>query len=228
MSQDFIVGTFVREEKNRFLCTVNVEGIDEECYIPSSCRLGNFLELAGKRVLLRENKNVNARTRFAVYAINFKQNYIIFRTAEANDIVRRSISSRRFSYLGNRKTIEKESIIDGYKADLFLPETNTVIEIKSIISTRNEAIFPTVFSERALEQFYKIKELLSKGYKVVYIYISLNPYVKQVKLSTEKHLLEYKKMFCECMELGMSSKAYAAEMKNGKTIIKKEIEIVIE
>ena len=29
MSQDFIVGTFVREEKNRFLCTVNVEGIED-------------------------------------------------------------------------------------------------------------------------------------------------------------------------------------------------------
>ena len=228
MSQDFIVGTFVREEKNRFLCTVNVEGIDEECYIPYSCRLGNFLELAGKRVLLRENKKGNSRTRYAVYAINFKQNYMVLRTAEANDIIRRSISSRRFAYLGNRKIVEKESIVDGYKADLFLPETATVIEIKSIISTRNEAVFPTVFSERALEQFCKLKELLTKGYKVVYIYVSLNPYVKQVKLSTDKHLLEYKKMFCECMELGMCCKAYAAEMKNGETLIKKEIEIVID
>lgn len=70
--------------------------------------------------------------------------------------------------------------------------------------------------------------MLTKGYKVVYIYVSLNPYVKQVKLSTDKHLLEYKKMFCECMELGMCCKAYAAEMKNGETLIKKEIEIVID
>lgn len=228
MSQNFIVGKFVREERNRFLCTVNIEGNDEECYIPSSCRLENFLELAGKEVLLRENKNKNARTRLAIYAISFKKNYILLRTAEANDIVRRNISSRRFSYLGDRKNIEKECIIDGYKADLFLPESNTVIEIKSIISTTNESVFPTVFSERALEQLHKIKELLSKGYKVVYIYISLNPYVKKIKLSNDKYLLEYKKMFRECMDLGMNSKAYAAELRNGEALIKKEISIVIE
>ena len=160
MSQDYVIGTFVREEKNRFLCTVNVEGTEEECYIPSSCRLENFLKLAGKEVLLRENLNKKARTRLAVYALRFKRNYMILRTSEANDMIINAIGSRRFSYLGDRRAFEKEKIVAGYKADVYLPNTKTVIEIKSIITTNDKATFPTVFSERALEQLQKIKNLL--------------------------------------------------------------------
>ena len=45
---DCVVGQFVRELKNRFLCEVVINGRVEECYIPSSCHLGNFLQLEGK------------------------------------------------------------------------------------------------------------------------------------------------------------------------------------
>lgn len=228
LDREYITGTFVREEKNRFLCTVNVNGIDEECYIPSSCKLENFLKLAGKEVILHENMNKSARTRLAVYAIRYKRNYLILRTSEANDIVYKSISSRRFAYLGKRDIVEKERKVNEYKADLYIPQTNTVIEIKSIISTNDDAVFPTVYSERALEQFRKIKGLLQQGYKVVYIYISLNPYVKQVTLSKDIHLIEYTKLFNECIALGMKCKAYTSEMNCGKSKIKKEIEINYE
>lgn len=119
MRQDYIVGVFVREEKNRFLCTVEVEGKEEECYIPSSCRLENFLELAGKEVLLRENQNKNARTRLAVYALKIKQNYLILRTSEANSIIANELRGRRFSYLGKRSVIERECTVEGYKADIY-------------------------------------------------------------------------------------------------------------
>lgn len=220
-----MVGIFVREEKNRFLCTVKVNGIDEECYIPSSCRLENFLELAGKEVIIRKNKNKSARTRFAVYAIRYRQNYILLRTAEANDIVQNCILSRKFSYLGKRSTVEKEHKVEGYKTDFFIPETNTLIEIKSIISISKNAVFPTVYSERAIEQLKKLKCLLEKGYNVVYLYVSLNPYVKQVSISTDAHLIEYARLMNECKDLGMKCKAYSAELKNGEPVIKKEIDL---
>lgn len=45
-------GIFKTEIKNRFLCTVNVDGIDTLCYIPSSCRLSNFINMNGRGVLL--------------------------------------------------------------------------------------------------------------------------------------------------------------------------------
>lgn len=226
MSQDYVIGTFVREEKNRFICTVNIDGIDEECYIPSSCRLENFLELAGKKVILHENMNKSARTRYAVYAIRFKRNYIVLRTAEANDIIRNNITNRRFAFLGKRKIVERECNIEGYKTDLYLPETKTIVEIKSIIATTDEAVFPTVYSERAIEQLEKIKILLKNGYKVVYIYVSLNPYVKRASISKEDHSTKYAELMKECLMQGMICKAYSSEVKNGEPVIKKEIELV--
>lgn len=228
MNQDYIVGIFVREEKNRFLCTVTVDGKDEECYIPSSCRLENFLELAGKEVLLKENQNKKARTRLAVYALKIKQNYLILKTSEANEIVVNEIKTRRFSYLGKRHLVEKECYVEGYKSDVFLPNTRTVIEIKSIITTEKRATFPTVYSERAIEQLKKVKLLLDKGYKVVYIFISLNPYVKSVVLSGDMKQVEYKKLFLECVNMGMEYRAYTSKIEGGKPTINKEVQLLLE
>ena len=191
MRQDYIVGIFVREEKNRFLCTVEVEGKEEECYIPSSCRLENFLELSGKEVLLRENQNKNARTRLAVYALKIKQNYLILKTSEANIIIANELRSRRFSYLGKKSVIERECTVQGYKADIYLPEVQTIIEIKSLITSDSTGIFPTVYSERAIDQLKKIKNLLKCGYKFIYIFVSLNPYVKSISLSEDIRQSEY-------------------------------------
>lgn len=52
-----ITGVFKTELKNRFLCTVCVDGVDVICYIPSSCRLSNFIDLSGKTVLLKPNQS---------------------------------------------------------------------------------------------------------------------------------------------------------------------------
>ena len=138
-----------------------------------------------------------------------------------------ALSSRRFSYLGDRRAFEKEKMVAGYKADVYLPHTKTVIEIKSIITTNDKATFPTVFSERALEQLRKIKNLLEKGYKVVYIFVSLNPYVNEVSLSEEKTMVEYNCSFKECMDLGMICRAYSSELKTGLPVIKKEISVCL-
>jgi len=223
MNKDYIVGTFIREEKNRFICTVNVEGKEEECYIPSSCRLENFLELAGKKVLLKENQNKNARTRLTVYALKMKYNYLILKTSEANEIVANAITGRRFAFLGKRSIIEKERSIEGYKSDIFLPETRTIIEIKSIITVGKMAVFPTVYSERAINQLKKVKELLRIGYKVVYIFVSLNPYVRAITLSEEKVQEEYYNLFKSCIEEGMVCKAYTSRLKDGRPILSSEI-----
>ncbi len=228
MKQDYIVGTFVREEKNRFLCTVTVDGVNEECYIPSSCRLENFLELAGKEVLLRENQNKNARTRLAVYALKLKKNYLILRTAEANDLILNAIKGRRFSFLGKRTVVEKESNVSGYKSDIYLPQTKTIIEIKSIINTDADALFPTVYSERAINQLKRIYELLSVGYGFVYIFVSLNPYVKRVSLSNDVKQGEYKALFFKCVKKGMICKAYTSRLTDNGPQIDKEIVVELD
>ena len=219
---DFVIGTFRRELKNRFLCEVSIDGEDVVCYVPSSCHLSNFLKLEGKQVLLVPTQAPNARTKFALFAVPYKRNYILLNTSMANRAVESSIQSRRFSYLKKRKTAIKEHTLEGYKADLFLPASNTVIEIKSVISLDPIGHFPTVYSERTLKQLELMLNLLHKGYKVCLIIVSLHPYLKELQIENNT---EFYSALKKCIDAGLLFKAYTCKLHSQTVLIDKEIRI---
>ena len=222
-SAEFKYGRFVRELKNRFLCEVKTDDKVEECYVPSSCHLSNFLQLKGKRVILIPTQGKNPRTKYALYAAPYRRNYIILNTSLSNVAIEKGIHNRRFSYLGKRSNVQKEHSVEGYKADLYIPQTKTIVEIKSVLSENDEAVFPTVFSERTQNQLKSIQEMLDKGYKVVFIIVSLNPYIKKltIDISTEFYL-----ELTRCIEKGMEIRAYTSHLKDYEIEIKKQIPLL--
>ena len=222
-NSSYISGVFVKEFKNRFLCEVKIDGKVEECYVPSSCHLSNFLQLKGKRVVLIPTQGKNPRTKYALYAAPYRRNYIILNTSLSNVAIEKGIHNRRFSYLGKRSNVQKEHSVEGYKADLYIPQTKTIVEIKSVLSENDEAVFPTVFSERTQNQLKSIQEMLDKGYKVVFIIVSLNPYIKKltIDISTEFYL-----ELTRCIEKGMEIRAYTSHLKDYEIEIKKQIPLL--
>ena len=222
-NSSYISGVFVKELKNRFLCEVKIDGKVEECYVPSSCHLSNFLQLKGKRVVLIPTQGKNPRTKYALYAAPYRRNYIILNTSLSNVAIEKGIHNRRFSYLGKRSNVQKERSVEGYKADLYIPQTKTIVEIKSVLSENDEAVFPTVFSERTQNQLKSIQEMLDKGYKVVFIIVSLNPYIKKltIDISTEFYL-----ELTRCIEKGMEIRAYTSHLKDYEIEIKKQIPLL--
>lgn len=222
-NSSYISGVFVKELKNRFLCEVKIDGKVEECYVPSSCHLSNFLQLKGKRVVLIPTQGKNPRTKYALYAAPYRRNYIILNTSLSNIAIEKGIHNRRFSYLGKRSNVQKEHSIEGYKADLYIPQTKTIVEIKSVLSENDEAVFPTVFSERTQNQLKSIQEMLEKGYKVVFIIVSLNPYIK--KLTIDKSTEFYSEL-TRCIEKGMEIRAYTSHLKDYEIEIKKQIPLL--
>ena len=218
-----IAGQFVRELKNRFLCEVVIDGKVEVCYIPSSCHLSNFLQLEGKEVLLMPTVAKKARTAFAVVAVKFKRSYIVLNTSYANRLVEYAIQGRKLSYLGKRKACSREKNVNEYKCDLYIADTKTIVEIKSVISAGDIGVFPTVYSERSLNQLSKIKELLQSGYRVDYIIVSLNPYVKGIELLKNT---QFYVEFEECINLGMSVHAFNCKIQNAKVLLNKELLIM--
>ena len=219
-SKELIRARFIRELKNRFLCEVEIDGNAFECYVPSSCRLTNFLELKNKQVLLRKNASPKTRTQYALVATPYKRSYLLLNSSLANRIIEDNIHKRRFSFLGKRSQIFKEYYIDGYKADLFIADTNTIIEIKSLITTERTAAFPTVYSERAVEQLQALKKLLVKGYRVYYIIVSLNPYVNEITIDPNTKLFE---LFAQCKEMCFHMKGFGCRLRECGIIIDKEI-----
>lgn len=220
-------GQFIAESKNRFLCTVCIDGTEEICYIASSCRLDNFIDLRGKNVLLRRNTGKNSSTQYSVLGVKHKKSYILLNTSWANKAVAADIQSRRFSFLGKkREEFRKEAIISGYRSDFYIPNTKTIVEVKSVISTSCIAKFPTVFSERTIHQLSMIEALLSEGFKASFIIVSLNPYVKEIHLLEETECFNWLK---RCCSYGLILKGFVCQLTaDGKPHIKKEIPIRFE
>ena len=221
---EFKYGRFGRELKNRFLCEVEIDGKVEECYVPSSCHLSNFLQLKGKRVLLVPTQGKSPRTKYALYAVPYRRNYIVLNTSLSNVAIEKGIHNRRFSYLGKRTLVQKEHSVEGYKADLYIPQTKTIVEIKSVLSEKDDAIFPTVFSERTQNQLKSIQEMLDKGYNVAFIIVSLNPYIKNLIIDKST---EFYEELSKCIEKGMNVRAYSCCLLNDEICIKKEIKITV-
>lgn len=224
-SADYIYGTFRTEIKNRFLCSVNIDGKDETCYIPSSCRLSNFIDMTGRTVLLKPIETPNARTSFAVYAVKYRKNFILLNLAQANRVIEAQLKRRYFSFLGARKTVSREYKIGSYKTDLYVHDTKTLIEIKSTLSFSKESVFPTVYSERAVKQLKEISRLLDEGYRACYVLASLNPYVKEIVINSKVE--DYYKTFMECVEKGMTYCAFSVRLREQAPELYAKIKVTI-
>lgn len=217
-----IEGIFVKELKNRFLCEVLISDMSAVCYVPSSCHLGNFLALQGKKVLLAPTSTPNARTSYSLYAVPYKRSYIVLNTSMANRAVEASLQKRQFSFLGKRNHVLAEHRINKYKTDLYIEDTKTIIEVKSVISIEEIAKFPTVFSERSLVQLAKLKEFLADGHKVHYCIVSLNPYVKGIQILKDTI---FQQMLQDCLSNGMTISGHTCRIKAGKVQLEKILPI---
>lgn len=227
LEQSFKHGIFKEELKNRFLCLVEINGEDTLCYIPSSCRLSNFIDLTGREVLLSPVLSPDARTRYSVYALSGGHGFILLNMSKANEAVARSIYSRRFSYLGKRTLIRTEYKVSGYKSDLYIEDTKTVVEIKSILSFAKdrEAGFPSVYSQRAIDQLMKLGCLLDEGYRVSYIFVSLNPSIKRLVINEE--IEEYRDEFNCCVNKGMMVKGVSMKLIGEEPVIHSSVPVII-
>lgn len=222
---DYVYGTFRTEIKNRFLCNVNIAGEEVTCYIPSSCRLSNFIDMTGRMVLLRPIETPNARTPYAVYAVKYRKNFILLNLAQSNRIIESQINRRYFSFLGMRKNVQREYKIGNYKTDLFIHDTNTLIEIKSTLSFSRKSIFPTVYSERSVKQLKEISRLLDEGYRACYILVSLNPSVKEIVINAE--VKDYYNTFMECIEKGMTYSAFSVRLRESDPELYAKIKVIV-
>lgn len=219
----YVYGTFIQETKNRFLCTVDIDSEEVECYIPSSCRLSNFLDLKGRTVILTPNQDKTARTRFAVYAVKIGSQFILLNLSKPNRIIESELHKRRFAFLGKRKNILHEKTIEGYKSDLYIEDTKTIVEIKSILSFEKTAIFPTVYSERGVKQLTMLSGLLDRGYHVCYLFVSLNPNVKRILVNPK--LEDYSRRFNDCMNSGMLCYGISLKLQDKKPVISSTISV---
>ncbi len=223
--RNLIQGTFISENKRRFLCTVRVEEQDVLCYVPASCHLSPLIELEGRTVLLTPVESPKARTQYSLFAVKYRHSFILLNLSYANNIVEKELGRRLFSFLGRRKSISREQVVGGYKTDLYIHDTDTIVEIKTVLSTNKKAHFPSMVSKRANKQLRELLPLLDDGHKVAYFVVSLSPYVREIIIDPQYD--EFYVAFSECIKKGMQCYAFSVQIRDGVPMICRKLPLRI-
>jgi DNA-binding sugar fermentation-stimulating protein len=85
-------GIFVEECKNRFLCKVDLPELGEVlCYVPSSARLTNMIELLGKLVCLGGVTASAGRARYSLLAKPQGGKYVLLNLNVVNDLIKEAL-----------------------------------------------------------------------------------------------------------------------------------------
>ncbi len=219
---DITHGIFCYEIKNRFRAMVLVDGKPVVCYIASSSRLSNFLRLENREALLIPSGKNSKRTEYTVFAVKHRNSYTLVELSMANTIIAEQLYRRSFSFLGRRKRLFREKTIAGYKADIFIEDTNTIVEIKTIISEKKEAYFPSVYSERSIEQLDKLEKLLKKGFRVCFIIASLCPTTQVIRIDANTEFGEH--LDC-CLRWGLMLRAFRIKTKKNEVYVSERLRV---
>lgn len=223
ISNEVVEGIFKEEKKHRFLSNVLVEGKMYECYIPSASKLKNYLNMKNKKVLLLKNKKNDSRTQYSVFAVMYYNKYIILNLSIVNRILEEYLN---IIYV--KSQINPEKYIENYKADFLVSgEKSIIVEAKGIIASRKIVKFPTVHSQRAIDQLEKILKLLKKGWEVQYFFISLSPIVNEIKINNDSCFKQYVKLLYECIEEGMILKSFNVCYENNEINIGSKLSIIL-
>ncbi|MCH6265328.1 DNA/RNA nuclease SfsA [Neobacillus citreus] len=224
---EIIEGKFIKESKNRFLCEVLIDGQVEECYVSNTSKIGKYINLSNKTVLLSKNKGIKGRTRFSLFAVKYYCKFILLNFNKVNELL--AYYFKEIEMKGsNVYTVEQEKIFNGYKADLIIREkglNEKIIEAKAILDIKHSSTFPKVHSERAINQLIKINSLLSNGHSIEYFLVSLSPIVRQIII--DRTYKEYYKLLNECIERGLIIKGVSVDFRSGNNITFNELKIVI-
>ncbi len=160
---DLVEGLFLEEKKGRFLGTVLVQGKEEECYISSSARLSNYIQLIHKTVLLKKNMGKNLRTRYRLYAVRGSQGDTLLDLNASNLYLEEFFIRQGIP----RERIRREAVYrNGLKTDLLIDGT-LYVEVKVILSEETTMVFPRAGAQRLKRQLSLYGDILRNGKRVL-------------------------------------------------------------
>ena len=214
---NYIKGIFINELPNRFRAEILIDGKREICYVGSSCKLNNLINIRNHEVILQNIEKKNSNLAYSLIAAKFDNKYIILNSLYANKAYENYLKTQNCNSDSN--IILKEYTESGYKSDFYLTNTKTIIEIKSIITEKKEELFPQINSQRFKRQINNIPRLIEEGYNFRLVIISLNPGLRKVILKEE--LLSLQSLLIKNFEI----EAYTCTLRNNKPILKNKLSI---
>lgn len=200
---------FVAEDKTRFSCTINLNNKMMKCYVPSTCKLKNLLEIDCYDALVTKNHYQKNVSPYSLFALKVKGEYVVINSGFANNVVKDILMLKH-------QEVCAETVVENYKCDFYLKSKNQLTEVKSIISDKTTLLLPNIKSQRAITQLRQINSLLMEGYNVEYYYVLFAPFLKKCVVDSQS---EYGVLLKECIKRGMKIKIYRAVLDNNLNLI---------
>jgi len=207
-------GRFVDECKNRFLCKVNLPELGlMQCYVSSSARLTNLINLKDRIVCLSELPNGKC-SKYSLLAREDGRYYTLLNLNLVNNLICAALKSEKRYNAVNMQINKLTSF--GYRSDISACFKNIeYFEIKSLLSDDKIAKFPAILGERAFRQLEQISEELINNKRFTYIIALLNSKIKAVTLCEENS--EYNQLIKKCFARGMKIRIYRLNWVIGDT-----------
>lgn len=189
---------------NRFNYKIVIENEVFDCYVASTSHLSKYLNIANTPCLVIKNKS-NHKYPYTLIGIKYLDDFLL---ANFNMVS----TFFKFKYF---PTAQKEKkFYNGYKADLFLEEASTIVEIKAIMNSKTNIIqYPDTSSLRKYKQLHQLKDL-SRKYKVDLIFCLLTINNQYIEFSNE-----YKDLLHELQNEGVFINFYQLYINNNHEVI---------
>lgn len=205
-TKEYTSAVFYREKRHRFACEVLIDENVVDCYVASSCKLSKLINLDQKNVLVKENDREKSKYDYSLFALKQDNCFVLLNLSYVNELVEKLAYAKKIDVLGHPELIIREKNFGKYRADLFIPDTKTIVEIKTVLCDRTDEIFPSVASKRIPHQLEMLYSLLSDGYNVVYLIVCLNPITRKIIINRDER---FTNLYIRCTNLGMKTEACA-------------------
>lgn len=184
--------------------------------------MGKIYSFEGREVLLSQQTCNNSKFNYKVEAVIYRNGQILLNLNFLNRIVEQEIHRSRFSFLGDRKTVFHEKIVNGYKSDLYIADTNTLIEIKSVLAFSDKVDYPVNYSSHMLRQLEKLQDIANSQVNVYYFIIGLGPALKEIDVDINS---KYGKLMDKCKRAVVQFIAMNPHNRKGKYRINEFVNI---
>ncbi len=157
---------------NRFLCVVEVKGVETYAHIPNSGRLTELMT-PGRRVILSSASNPDRKTRYSLRSVRYNNRWVCIDSMVPNSLAAGLAESGRL--FRGYENVKRERAIGRHRFDLLLTggaQRPMLVEVKSVTLVEGKtARFPDAPTKRGAAHLLALARLSNEGYRCAVLFV---------------------------------------------------------
>ncbi|MBN2336718.1 DNA/RNA nuclease SfsA [Candidatus Bathyarchaeota archaeon] len=160
-----LIEATLRERPNRFLGVVDIDGGEEQCFIPNPGRMHELM-VPGTTVYLLEKRGEHRKTGYDMTLVNYQGVLVCIDSRLPNRLLAEAVSQRLLPVFEGFTVKKTEPVFHDSRLDLLLSdgERQTLVECKSCTLVEDRlALFPDAPTKRGARHMRTLVKALGHG-----------------------------------------------------------------